>query len=59
MKESSYQKVSRQMIEEYDTAGALACRVAELEGFDVRSKEGSLRAVDVYWEERDRLHPAV
>jgi hypothetical protein len=59
MSESSYQKVSRQMVEEYDTALALAARIAQMEGLEPRTEPWAERMSDVYQEERDRLHPAV
>lgn len=58
-KESSYKKLGRLMIEEYDTAVALSCRIAELEGLVPLTHEWAMRAVEVYEQERDRLHPRV
>ncbi|MBN2404494.1 MAG: hypothetical protein JXE06_02835 [Coriobacteriia bacterium] len=45
------------MIEEYDTALALACRIAELEGLEPETEAFGMRAAELYDAERDRLHP--
>ena len=46
---------AREALVEYDTAGKLAARVAELEGCKRGTKAWALYSVDVYREARDEI----